>query len=418
MLPVETELHLQLKVAGERLCFNDLAEWGRQAAGKLGEQLISTVLWEVQVQHAERLRRGEADIACLRCGVLHCGGGVVRRGSRPRKVRTSSGVVVFRLLQFTCRACGGTWSPYPGLLGLEPRCRVSEELLKQLFEGAVQLSYAKSTQLAKAWLGSTVSSRTLHRAVQERSPRIHFTEAPGLATIVADGSLVRAGEKKRGEDYCIAFQLRERRLISGRPHVEKRVIGFGFGRSGWDQAFSNVSQPKLVVTDGEQGLRQCVERYFPRARHQLCEWHVPYTLKFLLLMDGGIVLRRRKSMVARLRSIIQHCDHEGYRRFTRRLKARSHARVLLEGAEPYIMYKRRSTVRTTSWAERQMRELNRRTDVGVRWSLNGVANMLKLRLATLHNRDDYERIWTPPNPLAWNLGASSLMSTKSLTTRL
>jgi hypothetical protein len=50
-----------------------------------------------------------------------------------------------------------------------------------------------------------------------------------------------------------------------------------------------------------------------------------------------------------------------------------------------------------------MRELNRRTDVGVRWSPYGVANMLMLRLATLHNQDDYERIWTPTNSLAWGM---------------
>ncbi|MFO7742113.1 MAG: hypothetical protein R6X31_07350, partial [Anaerolineae bacterium] len=38
-------------------------------------------------------------------------------------------------------------------------------------------------------------------------------------------------------------------------------------------------------------------------------------------------------------------------------------------------------IKSTSPAERQMREINRRTDVGVRWSIPGVKNLLALDLA-------------------------------------
>jgi hypothetical protein len=405
MLPVETDLHLQLKLAGEQLCFNDLAAWGSAAGRCLTQYLTSAVLWQVQVDHTMRVMRGEAEVACARCGIVHSGCGVVRRGSRGRKIRTSSGLVRFKLLQLTCRDCGGTWSPYPELLGIEPRSRVSEELLKQLFEGVVQMSYAKAVQLAKDWLGSAVSPRTLHRAVQSKAGEVHFTEAANLETIVADGSLVKAGPKKRGEEYCVSYQIQERTRLSGRRAVNKRVIGFGFGPHGWYDAFSNQTQPKLVVTDGEQGIRQCVVANYTSARHQLCEWHVPYTLNVLMIMDKGTPRQKRKRMVAELRDIIRSRDHSRYVRFVRRLKVGTHARIHLERARPYIMYRRRSKVRTTSWAERQMRELNRRTDVGVRWSPDGVANILKLRLATLTNRDDYERIWSKPKPLTWNLVA-------------
>ena len=407
MLPVETELHLRVKVAGERLGINDVASWSRGAGGEIARELISGLLLQVQTQHAERVRRGEAEVVCTRCGVVHSGLTVVRRGSRQRKVRTSSGLVVFRLLQWTCTACRKTWSPYPDLLGLAPRRRVSEELLKELFEGVVQLSYARSAKLAQAWLGSTVSSRTLHRTVQERAGQIRFTEAAGLDTIVADGSLVKAGAKKRGEEYCVSFQIQDRVQVHGRTHVPKRVIGFGFGPWGWYEAFRNTTPPKLVVTDGEQGIRECVAACYPKARHQLCEWHIPYTLNILLLLDGRtgnpIPLARRKRMLGKLRGILGRRDQEAYARFTRRLKAGSHSRTYLEGVQRFVMYRRPSKVRTTSWAERQMRELNRRTDVGVRWSLQGVAHMLALLLAKLHNHDDYERIWTQPNPLVHNL---------------
>ena len=407
MLPVETSLHLHLKVAGERASFNDVADWAQRVSKEIGQELIRSILWNVQVRHAERVLRGSGEVICVRCGVVHSGSGVVRRGSRARKVRTSSGLICFRLLQLTCRECGATWSPYPALLGLEPRSRVSDELLKQLFEGVVLTSYAKTTKLADAWLGSSISSRTLHSAVQKRAAAIEFTEAPGLETIIADGSMVKAGDRKRGEEYCVSYQLQDHDRSQRRACVKKRVIGFGFGRTGWYQAFNNATAPKLVVTDGEQGIRQSVAAAYPNARHQLCEWHVPHTTGILMVMDGGLPLGKRKRIVAALHDTIKRRDREGYKRITRGLRPRSHARVYLENAEPYIMYRRRSSVRTTSWAERDMRELNRRTDVGVRWSPSGAAYMLILRLATLHNRDDYERIWTRPNPLAYNLMLSS-----------
>lgn len=305
MLPVETRLHLQLKVAGERVGFNDVAVWARQAAGVLGQELIRAALWQMQVRHLESVRSGESDVTCPRCGVVHSAHGVLRRGTRPRKVRTSSGVVCFPLIQLTCRDCRATWSPYPALLGLEPRARVSEELVRHLFEGVVQLSYAKTVKLAAGWLGSSILARSLHRGVQERACKLEFTEAPGLETIFADGSLVKAGEKKRGEEYCVSFQLQDRGTVRGRPSVQKRVIGFGFGRTGWYQAFNNATQPTLVVTDGESGIHQSVAAAYPAARHQLCEWHVPYTVSILLTRDGGIPLERRKRMVAELRGIIR-----------------------------------------------------------------------------------------------------------------
>jgi hypothetical protein len=404
MLRVETELHLALKVAAREVGINDLADWGKEIGRDVSRAVIAEVLRETQERHWQRVRSGEVEVVCARCGCVHGDGHrVVRRGSRSRRLRTSSGVVVFRLVQLTCRECGGTWSPFAELLGLAPRQRVSEELLKRLFEGVIHLSYAKTVELSERWLGGAVTARTLHRAVQERGTRITFTEAPALRTIVADGTRVKTGPKKRGKEFCVAFQIEGYSRVHRRAAVKKRVVGFGIGGYGWESALRLVTPPKLIVTDGEQGLRECVKRHFPRARHQLCEWHVPYTFNLLLLRDGGVALATRKQWVAELRDIIGDRDRKGYRRFTRRLKADTHARAHLERAEPYIMYEPQSAVRTSSWAERQMRELNRRTDVGVNWSMQGVSNLLKLRLAKLHNHDDYERIWSKPNPLTWKL---------------
>jgi transposase-like protein len=153
-----------------------------------------------------------------------------------------------------------------------------------------------------------------------------------------------------------------------------------------------------VVTDAETGLREQVRDYFPGARHQLCEWHVPYTMKHMLCVEG-MPLAERTELAGTLSGILTRGGREGraaYNRLQRRLKGYRRAWRLLENARPYILDEDRSALRTTSLAERAMRELNRRTDVGVRWSVPGVGNLLKLRLAKRYNPDDYERVWRPP----------------------
>jgi hypothetical protein len=152
-------------------------------------------------------------------------GGVGRR-----RIRTSSGLVEFSLRQVTCPDCSCTWCPFSGAPGLAPYQRVLEELERCLICGVVDLSYRKSVQLAGEWLGGTVSPGRLHAAVQRLGAEVEFTEQGLLETLVADGTKVKAGQRERGEDISIAFQIGERRLVNGRAAVRRRVVGFGMGK--------------------------------------------------------------------------------------------------------------------------------------------------------------------------------------------
>ena len=52
----------------------------------------------------------------------------------------------------------------------------------------------------------------------------------------------------------------------------------------------------------------------------------------------------------------------------------------------------KNNIITTSLIEREMREINRRTDIGCRWSEAGVENLLKIRLVqkySPHNWKEY-----------------------------
>ncbi|MFO7942872.1 MAG: hypothetical protein R6U51_00975 [Anaerolineales bacterium] len=50
----------------------------------------------------------------------------------------------------------------------------------------------------------------------------------------------------------------------------------------------------------------------------------------------------------------------------------------------------------TSPLEREMREVNRRTDNGSCWSISGVRNMVGLDLARRYNTEDWQDIWDQP----------------------
>lgn len=69
----------------------------------------------------------------------------------------------------------------------------------------------------------------------------------------------------------------------------------------------------------------------------------------------------------------------------------------MEEAVDEVCYPKPSEIRSTSRAERAMRELNRRTDVGAPWSVRGIGNLLRLRLARRYNPHDYARAWRDLN---------------------
>jgi hypothetical protein len=159
------------------------------------------------------------------------------------------------------------------------------------------------------------------------------------------------------------------------------------------------------VTDAETGVRELVRDYYPKARHQLCEWHIPYTLKYFLGLEG-MPITNRTAMADKLNKILKRKGPEGpttYKRFQQRLIPYPRAWRLLANARPYVLHKNRSAVRTTSLAERAIHKMNRRTDINIRWSVRRVGNLLKLRLAKMYNPDDFARVWRAGRPVAATL---------------
>jgi hypothetical protein len=409
MLRAETELRVVLKVGRECLEINDLVSTVFERKDEVCGQIVAAILWRVQEAWLDEVLREEAELVCRGCGVVETGAeAMLKRGRRKRRVRTSVGRLEFDLRQVTCRSCGKTWCPFAERLGLNPRQRVLEELLRRLVDWATELSYAKSSRLGEECLGATASPRRIHQEVQERGAAVEFTERGPLETLVADGTKVPAGRKPRGEDVSLAFQIRGRRVENGRPAVDKRVVGFGVGWGHWQETLATVQAPEVLVTDGEPGVAELATRYFSDTRHQRCEWHISYGLRHALGKDG-LRVEERKPLAGKMSGILGRGGaraRKQYRTFTEGLEAYPTAYSFLTNAEPYILYSPPSSERTTSIMEREMRELNRRTDVGARWSIAGISNLLKLRLAKRHNPDDYERVWSPLQTPALTLVSS------------
>lgn len=208
MLLAERKLRVEINVGPCGPEINDLVQAVAAGQAALCDQLIAGRVWDIQEQALGRVLSGEAELVCSRCGVVCSGpGSALRRGVRKRSLRTSLGRLEFQLRQVTCPDCRRTWSPFLELLGLIPRQRVLDELLKRLVDWVTEFSYEKTTRLAGEWLGATVSPRTLHTQVQRKGEAVVFTEEAPVSTVVADGTKVPAGERLRGEDVSVAFQL-------------------------------------------------------------------------------------------------------------------------------------------------------------------------------------------------------------------
>jgi hypothetical protein len=92
----------------------------------------------------------------------------------------------------------------------------------------------------------------------------------------------------------------------------------------------------------------------------------------------------------------------------------SHGAAYLAAAAPYTLTYREHpdgmffdnkrleplAISSTSPAERQMREINRRTDVGARWSVSGVENLISLDLTRRFDPEQWRTLWRlPEHPL-------------------
>jgi hypothetical protein len=177
------------------------------------------------------------------------------------------------------------------------------------------------------------------------------------------------------------------------------------------------TKPARILFDGDEGLVNWLESTFPDTYKQRGLWHVVSQL-YWPLWEDGLHKAQAKVWMGRLGKIIYHPEYTVSRSRTEMesLITQLHQEELtnaagyLEAAAPYVFTYREHpdgmffddrrrepcAISSTSPLERQMREINRRTDVGVRWSTPGVRNLVGLDLVRRFDSAQWAALWRLP----------------------
>jgi transposase-like protein len=341
--------------------------------------------------------------ACTGCGSKQ---GFRRRGFRPkpRKVMTMCGRVEFRSQQLECGSCDRRFAPASQLLGLDPHQRRTEALSAMAASLAVEVAYAKASRLLGELAGPSVSARTIRRDLIAMAPERVGPEVTEVPVLLFDGTGERAGPDQHGVALHLAIGLVARRRHGKRVAVEARLLAATLGE-GWPVLFDLVGDvdPGLIVVDGEQELSILAAERFAGVPVQRCLWHLSRGLyKTVRYKDGcpreladELVTELHDLLLAAYRSHDREAAERGYQALidhAERIGGRIAASFLHgaisevftflthPGAGRLVFGHKGRPELGTGVLERVMREMNRRTDVGVRWSIPGIRAILMVKL--------------------------------------
>ena len=347
----------------------------------------------------------DAPWACLKCGSLR---GFRRRGSqvRQRRVTSQVGTIVLTSKMVYCRSCDHRFSPLGQLLGLAPRQRRTEGLSTATAALAVEVAYAKASRLMSEVGGVSVSARTIRRDVIDQAPeRVEPRgDIDAVPVLLFDGTGERAGTAKGGVALHLAIGIVSRRRQGKRTSCTVELLGATLGES-WPVLFDSVANitPGLIVVDGEEELSTlCAERFADTPR-QRCLWHLDRGMVKLLRYTDRMSTDIVDQAVADLEKIFANAWEERDAEAAQACLALLADNLELDGAPAAAAHLRNAAGEAftfltnpaagelvtghkgrpdvgTGVLERVMREMNRRTDVGVRWSVEGVRAILMTKL--------------------------------------
>jgi len=378
MLPGQTEVRPEDNVAPETSNVNDLFEPCISISDSFCAWLFENLIYILQKDWLKEdlgprwnKEARASPLVCPRC--QH--GTFIRKGWRTRKIRTSRGTFQIRLAQVSCRRCRRTFRPYALRLGLPSTLRFLSEVEEKMVDLATQLSYRRSSAILSRLTGARVCSETIRRRIFEKAREKKIQSLPETVEhCLVDDTKIKAGRKTRGEEVHMAISVERGPLLHGRPTLKKTLLSLSLGGPKTLKKVLRQLSPKRLVHDGFLNLSDCAQKV------QRCRWHLPNELRTFLSVDG-IQWSKTTSIAAELREILWCRGPLAYDRFTvalRRHGLHTSSRHLENARKEIFAYRGDSGFEftTTSPLEREMRELNRRMDVGARWSDEGAENML------------------------------------------
>ena len=348
--------------------------------------LLGTIVYKIVLSHQEDSLKGDlgprysrsksmASFCCPRCQ-SHS---FTRKGKRHRLYKSVIGNTVLPILQVQCSLCQYRFCPYKEQIGLAFTDRISPTLKQRQLALTCHISYKKARGFIESCLGIGSSEPTIRKEIDRQAEKFRKMPVTAKKKIVYhDSTKVKAGLKERGVSIHLAVTTKPGIY----PRSRKRLLFLKTGGADQIKKSLKALKAKGIVHDGDMDLSGCAPLL------QRCLWRLVHQLKHFLWQDG-IPLKARASYVKELIDILYRSPsvkvmNEKYRRFTHTLKQNGLIKsvVHLQNAEHEIATFRKHglNARTTSTVEREMREINRRVDNGVRWSIPGVENLLLVKM--------------------------------------
>lgn len=324
----------------------------------------------------------EASFLCPVCG----GRLFTRKGKRPRVFKSVIGRIILPILQVRCLLCQHRFCPYKEEIALSFRDRISQTLKQRQLQLTLEVSYRKAQRFIECCLGSSLCPRTIRREIDRQADLIRTIPVSAENEVVYfDSTKVPAGAKARGVSLHIAVTAQPGKMIGRRATMRKRLLFLKTGNAAKVKTSLKSLKARGIVHDGDMDVAGCAPLV------QRCLWHLPHQLGHFLWEDG-LALKARGAYVKELVDILHLTVFpdkmsDEYRCFLDRLLEHGLVKsyVHLKNAESELTTSRENgfDYHSTCPVEREIREINRRVDIGVRWSIPGVENLLLLKM---HNR--------------------------------
>jgi hypothetical protein len=358
--------------------------------------LLNNVLYDIVLSHQEtKLKeslgprynrtREAASFDCPSCSDHY----FIRKGKRIRIYKSVLGRSKIPILQVQCVNCGHRFCPYKDSIGLFFKERISQALKERQLKLTCHLSYKKAKKFVQSCLGISLSAMTIRKEIDRQADRIRSKPVSASGEIIYDDStMVKAGTKERGVSIHLAVTAKPGKIISGRNTMIKRLLFLKTGHAKTIKETVKSLKAKGIVHDGDMDLTGCAPLV------QRCLWHLVHQLKHFLWLDG-LPHQEKEPYVKELIDILfgsrtVQIMKEQYQNFLEKLKSSQLFNSFghLKHAQDEIATSRenRFDYHTTSPVEREMREINRRADIGVRWSIAGIENLLLVKTYLAMNK--------------------------------
>ena len=370
MLPGEINLP-EVTFTSQCADVNQLFDWLSTESDTNFAKRFAQSLRQLQNNLYEQLKE---QLICPDCA----GAIIIRKGWRKRHLKTSRGSFKLVVLQASCKSCGRTFRPLNDLIGLPFSRRFLDEFVEKGIRVAVDLSFAKASRIIKSLTRCQISAAAIRQKLHARAAGLKLDNNVCGKTVLVDSTKVKSGKKMRGSPVHVAITAHKGPQRAGRPSIKKRLLHLHVGGSGKLRKRLKRIGAENLVHDGFENLAGCATNV------QRCSWHLVHQLKYYLRQDGvGYRLRpfyqnSLKTILwdpengpEKLKTFIKELQNNGLKQSATHLNNAVHEAFTWINDSGF-------TYKTTSPLEREMRELNRRADVGVRWSDKGVESVLKL----------------------------------------